>query len=39
MGAGEKKIMVKPVKKGVIVDSGKQMCRWICMAKNVIMRM
>jgi hypothetical protein len=30
---GGKRIVVKHVEKGVIVDSEKQMCRWVCMAK------
>jgi hypothetical protein len=32
MGTGEKSVVVKRIGKGVIVDSGKQMCRWVCMA-------
>jgi hypothetical protein len=32
---GEKGVVVKHVGKGVIVDSKKQMCRWMYMAKTL----
>jgi hypothetical protein len=31
----EKNVLVKHVGKGVIVDSEKQMCRWVHMAKTL----
>jgi hypothetical protein len=35
MEMGEKRVVVKHVGKGIIVDSKKQMCRWMCMIKNL----
>ena len=34
MEMGEKRVVVMHVEKGIIVDSKKQMCRWMCMTKN-----
>jgi hypothetical protein len=35
MGMGEKKVVIEYVGKGAIVDSEKQMCRWMHKAKTL----
>jgi hypothetical protein len=35
MGKGEKKVVVKHIRKGVIVDSKKQICRWVLVAETL----
>jgi hypothetical protein len=42
MGMGEKGVVVEHIKKGLIVDSKRQMCRWVqnvmakCYSENVM---
>jgi hypothetical protein len=35
MKMGEKNVVVKLIRKGVIVDCKKQIYRWVCMAKII----
>jgi hypothetical protein len=39
MGIGEKRVVIEHVVKGVIVNSEKQIYRWVCMANFFIMKM